>query len=499
MKNKGKRTLSEPYDYQKINWDRGYSPPQSIDLEVAVLGGCLIEQNAFQVALELLRPECFYIEAHQIIFKTMMDMDSAGIMVDNLTLMEKLKQSGQLDQIGGPYFIVKLTNDVISTAFIESHARIIIQKFILRELIKISHRIIVKSFNEEEDVFDILDEAENNFSQISIGNIKSHYSSLENLAVKRILHIENLRNKKQDVTGVPSGYRPLDVVTSGWQSGDLIILAARPSVGKTSLALNFARNASKQGFPIGIFSLEMSKEQITDRFLSMESNIELSRIRRGKMDDSEFASIAEKCLNDIHSWPILIDDEPGINIYELRSKARKMVIKDKVKMIIVDYLQLMGGFDDKRGFSREQEVSKITRDLKGLAKELQIPIIALSQMSRQIENRKNGIMEPQLSDLRESGAIEQDADMVIFLVRADYQIEDYKVDPTIIGESEAKIKKHRNGALETISFKVDWKIQKWESRDNIEYFKDKINEITVPSHPPVRSFSEPQFNDEMPF
>ena len=421
----------------------GKVPPQAKELEEAVLGAIMLEKSAFDSLVDTnLKPECFYVESHQTIFRAMMDMQQRGIPIDILTVVEELKRKEQLDAVGGPYYVTKLTNAVVSTANIDAHARIILQKFIQRELIRISGEIIGDAYEDSTDVFDLLDDSETKMFNITNNYLKKNFEDIGNVLAKAITRIDHLRQQEDDISGVTSGFASLDRITYGWQPTDLIILAARPSVGKTAFALNLARNAALHPVKptgVGFFSLEMSASQLVQRILSAESEIMLEKISRGKLEDYEYQQLHTK----------------------------RLVNKHNVGLIIIDYLQLMSGTGD-RGANREQEISNISRNLKALAKELNIPIIALSQLSRAVETRKESKM-PQLSDLRESGAIEQDADMVMFIYRPEYY-ENFQNEhgESTQGETHIKIAKHRNGALDNIKLKALLHIQKFEewSSDN---------------------------------
>ena len=445
----------------------GKLPPQARDLEEAVLGAIMLEKSAFDTIVEILKPECFYTDAHQRIFKSFQSLAQQSMPIDMLTVVEELKTKEELEEVGGPYYITKLTNAVVSTANIEAHARIILQKFIQRELIRISGEIIGDAYEDSTDVFDLLDESETKMFNITNNYLKKNYEDIGNALAKAVNRIDELRTKKEDISGVHSGFASLDRVTYGWQPTDLIILAARPSVGKTALALNLARNAALNPIkktPVAFFSLEMSASQLVQRILSAESEIALEKIARGKLEDYEYTQLHTKGIKKLEQAPIFIDDTAALNIFEFRAKARRLVNKHQVGLIIIDYLQLMSGVSD-RGTNREQEISNISRNLKALAKELNIPIIALSQLSRAVETRKESKM-PQLSDLRESGAIEQDADMVMFIYRPEYY-ENFSNEngESTRGETHIKIAKHRNGSLENIKLRALLHIQKFEEWD----------------------------------
>lgn len=454
----------------KVDVLSGKVPPQALDLEKAVLGAILMESGALDSVLDIFQdPEIFYSPSNVALFKTILKMSAENKAIDMLTVVEELNRTEELDIVGGAFYISQLTQNVVSTAHLEDHCRILWQKSVQRRLIEAGGRIIHNSFDPGLDVFDLIDNSEQLVFAISSGMVKQNYHSIHDVGIDSISKIEFLRNHPDEFTGVPTGFPSLDRITYGWQPSDLIVLAARPGVGKTALALNLARNASKNNIravPVGFFSLEMGKGQLTDRVLSSETEVFLDKIRRGKMSDQEFIKLEQAAsqLPDIY-----IDDTSGLNIFEFRSKARKMVSKHGVGLIIIDYLQLMGGNMDGYG-NREQEISMITRNLKTIARELNIPIIALSQMSRDIEKRKG---PAQLSDLRESGAIEQDADIVAFLSRDDYQQNDLEKDPAIAGNASLDIRKHRNGSLEKLVFKTDLRIQKWFEEDAYRDYIDR--------------------------
>lgn len=446
----------------------GKVPPQAKELEEAVLGAVMLEKSAFDTISEIIKPECFYIEANQLIYKAMQGLQQKSMPIDILTVVEELKMREQLDAVGGPYYVTKLTNSVVSTANIDAHARIVLQKFIQRELIRISGEIIGDAYEDSTDVFDLLDESETKMFNITNNYLKKNFEDIQNVLAKTINRIDELRTKTEDISGVPSGFPTLDRITYGWQPTDLIILAARPSVGKTAFALNLARNSAlhpTKPVPVGFFSLEMSASQLVQRILSAESEIKMEKISRGKLENYEYEQLLSKGIKKLEVAPIFIDDTAALNIFEFRAKARRLVNKHNVGIIIIDYLQLMSGTGD-RGSNREQEISNISRNLKALAKELNVPIIALSQLSRAVETRKESKM-PQLSDLRESGAIEQDADMVMFIYRPEYyEVMNNEHGESTHGETHIRIAKHRNGSLETIKLRAKLEIQKFEEWDD---------------------------------
>jgi replicative DNA helicase len=469
----------------------GKTPPQARELEVAVLGAIMIERSVFDVVCGILRAECFYVDAHQTIFRAMHALQNKNTPIDILTVVEQLKFMEMLDFVGGPYFVTKLTNEVVSTANVETHARIVLQKFIARELIRLSLETLDNAFKESMDVFDLRDKHEAGFTAIVQNNMRGDYQDASTLVAGSIERLDSLRANEGMLTGVPTGYKPMNRVTNGWQPTDLIILAARPSVGKSAVAINFAMKAAEdieKPTPVGIFSLEMSSGQLMNRIISAKAEVDLSKITRGKMENDEYVRIT-KAADKISVLGLYIDDTPGLSIVEFKSKARKMVREHKVGLIIIDYLQLMSGNNDRNN-SREQDISDISRNLKMLAKELHIPIIALSQLSRQNEKEKR---EPRLSDLRESGAIEQDADDVIFITRPAYEKEDGQVDPLILNDISFHIKKHRHGPLDTIPMKVDLSIQKVF---DLEQWKEYDKPVLTLGNQPTLNFTR---KDDLPF
>ena len=451
----------------------GKIPPQAKELEEAVLGAIMLEKDAFDNVVEILKPECFYVEAHQRIFKAMQGLANKSQPIDILTVAEELRSREELEMVGGPYYVTRLTNMVVSSANIVAHSRIILQKFIQRELIRISGEIIGDAYEDSTDVFDLLDDAESKLFEITNNHLRKNFDSIDSVLVKTIQRIEDMRHRNEDITGVPSGYASLDRVTYGWQQTDLIILAARPAVGKTAFALNLARNAAlsvSKSTPVAFFSLEMSAGQLVQRILAAESEIWLEKIARGKMEEHEMKQLYARGIQKLSQAPIFIDDTPALNIFELRAKCRRLKNKHNIGLIIIDYLQLMSGTNENKGGNREQEISNISRNLKALSKELAVPIIALSQLSREVEKRKEGNKMPQLSDLRESGAIEQDADLVMFLYRPEYyDITTNEMGENNRGETHVRIAKHRNGSLETIKLRALLHIQKFTEDEGTDF------------------------------
>lgn len=441
----------------------GKVPPQAKELEEAVLGAILLEKSAFDSVIEVLKPECFYVDANQRIFRAMQSLAQKSMPIDILTVVEELKKKEELEMVGGPYYVTRLTNSVVSAANIETHGRIILQKFIQRELIRISGEIIGDAYEDSTDVFDLLDDAEAKLFNITNNHLRKNYDSIDSVLVKTVQRIEELRHRQEEISGVPSGFSSLDKITYGWQNSDLIILAARPAVGKTAFALNLARNAALSATrptPVAVFSLEMGAGQLVSRILSAESEILLEKISRGKLEEHEMKQLYAKGIQRLAQAPIFIDDTAALNVFELRAKCRRLKNKHNLGMIIIDYLQLMSGAGGNT--NREQEISQISRSLKQLAKELNVPVLALSQLSRAVETRKEGQKMPQLSDLRESGAIEQDADMVMFIYRPEYyDITSDEMGQDNRGETHIKIAKHRNGSLDIVKLRAQLSIQKF--------------------------------------
>jgi replicative DNA helicase len=442
----------------------GKLPPQALDLEEAVLGALMLEKDALSAVIDILKPEVFYKDAHQKIFESIQKLFTASSPVDILTVCAQLRQQGDLEMIGGAFYITELTNRVASAANIEFHARIISQKFIQRELIRISTDIINQSYEDTSDVFELLDYAEKNLFDIAQNNLRRDSRKIDDIVKESLKMLEALRGKEDTLTGVPSGFTALDRVTNGWQKSDLVIIAARPAMGKTAFVLSCARNAAVQfGKPVVFFSLEMSSVQLTNRLISGESEIEQEKIRKGQLEDWEWHKLTSK-IGGLSEAPLIIDDTPALNVFEFRAKCRRLKAQYDIQMIIIDYLQLMQGKAEGKGGSgnREQEISSISRALKQVAKELNVPVIALSQLSRAVENRPGGSKKPMLSDLRESGAIEQDADMVLFLYRPEYYglDQDENGNPTA-GIGEVIIAKHRNGETGTVPLRFIGKYVKF--------------------------------------
>lgn len=428
----------------------GRLPPQAPELEEAVLGALLIDRDAVAEVIDILKPESFYHDAHQAIFKAIMVLFEKSEPVDILTVTEQLRREGDLEAVGGAWYVAELSNKVTSAANVEHHARIVSQKHIQRELISISTTIIKDAYEDTTDVLEMLDKAEKDLFSVAEQNLRRSYDDMRSLVSKAIKEIDEVRQHEDSLTGIPSGFTHLDRVTAGWQRSDLIIVAARPGMGKTAFTLAVARNAAVDFTkPVALFSLEMSSVQLVKRLISMETELTGDKIRKGTLAEHEWVQLTTK-VGKLADAPIFIDDTPAINIFELRAKCRRLKQQHDIQMVIIDYLQLMSGTPNQKAGNREQEISMISRSLKSIAKELNIPVIALSQLSRAVETR-GGTKRPQLSDLRESGAIEQDADIVVFLYRPEYYgLTEFEDNSQANGMAEIIIAKHRNGALEDV-------------------------------------------------
>lgn len=446
----------------------GKVPPQSVETEEIVLGALLLESDAFMVVSEHLKPECFYLPKHQKIYSALLNLHANLSPVDLVSVCNELSRLRWLEDVGGYVYISELTTKVASAAHIEFHARIIWQKYIQREVIRISSTIQTKSFDEASDVNEILQEAESSFFMLSQGTIKNEVKEISPIVAEALELLHKNRDRADGLTGVPSGYTALDRMTSGWQNSDLVIIAARPAMGKTAFILSMTRNMSivhRQG--VAIFSLEMANVQLVNRLIVAETEIDADKIKRGRLMPQEWVQLEQKVQNLIDA-PIYIDDTAALSIIELRTKCRRLANKYKndpekqVRMILIDYLQLMTASGMNPG-NREQEVSMISRNLKGLAKELNVPIIALSQLNRGVESRSGKDKRPQLSDLRESGSIEQDADMVLFIHRPEYygMLQDEEGNSTQ-GIAEIIIAKHRNGATGDVRLRFRSELARFE-------------------------------------
>ncbi|MBV8324670.1 replicative DNA helicase [Chryseobacterium sp.] len=428
----------------------GKMPPNAVDFERLVIGTFLIDKKGLDHSIDLLTPEVFYDPRHQVIFSTVLKLYEGNHPVDLMTIIQELKKEDKLSQAGGDHYIIDLTMGVSSSAHIEYHVRVILEKYILRSLINVSANVIDSSYKESTDVFELLDKAEQSFFEITNGTIKKGFDTANSLVKQAIDTIKSLKDK-QGLSGVPSGFRDVDKETGGWQNSDLIIIAARPAMGKTAFLLSMARNiAVGHKIPMALFSLEMASVQLITRMIASETKISSEKLRKGTLDDDEWQRLFSN-VSELENAPLYIDETPSLSIFDFRAKCRRLVMQHGVRLIMVDYLQLMTAGGGGKGVgNREQEISMISRSLKAIAKELNVPVIALSQLSRSVEARPG--KRPQLSDLRESGAIEQDADIVSFIFRPEY----YKItvwdndeegqETSTENQAELIIAKHRNGA-----------------------------------------------------
>ena len=485
----GKRVLKAT----STNKVDGKLQPQAIDLERAVLGALMIDNESLSDTIDSLHPEYFYKREHQKIFEAIVKLFNNTQPVDILTVTEELKKMGEIDFIGGLSYISELTNNIASASNTEFHARIIAEKFIKRSLISISNNIINDAFNESVDIFDLLSSAEEKLFTVTEGTLRKSYDKMSVLIKGALENIEILRNKEDTLSGIPTGFSNLDRVTSGWQASDLIIIAARPGMGKTAFALSMARNiAIDYKKAVGFFSLEMSSEQLVNRLIASEAQLVANKLRKGDLADHEMIQLHEK-IKYLSEAPIFIDDTPALTIFELRAKARRLVKNHKVGILIIDYLQLMhaGG----NAGNREQEISTISRSLKGIAKELKIPVIALSQVNRGVESRSGvGSKRPMLSDLRESGAIEQDADIVTFIYRPEYyKIFEWDNGDDSRGQAEIMIAKHRNGSLANIRLKFTAEFARFSNLDYMDDLNDNDESSSMIS---ISSSMNQDENDE---
>lgn len=464
----------------------GRMQPRDKDLEEAVLGALMLEKDAYTTVCDILKPESFYEPANQKIYEAIQQLGALQQPIDMLTVTERLRHNGTLEEVGGAVYVTELTTRVASGAHIEYHARIVAQKYLARELISFASAIEAKAFDESNDVDDLLQEAEGKLFEISQHNVKKDVTQIDPVIGQAIEQIQAAANRTSGLSGLESGYHALDKLTSGWQNSDLIIIAARPAMGKTAFVLSMAKNmAVNYNTPVAIFSLEMSNLQLVNRLISNACELEGEKIKSGRLQPTEWDKLMSR-VKHLYSAPLYIDDTPSLSVFELRTKARRLVREHNVKFIIIDYLQLMNASGMKFG-SREQEVSMISRSLKQLAKELNIPIVALSQLNRSVESRTDG-KRPQLSDLRESGAIEQDADIVCFIHRPEYYLRsDQDANGNDIrGLAEFIVAKHRSGSVDDVKLRFVARYARFENWDDNAVYTSatvgsKLNEgVTAP-------------------
>ena len=427
--------------------DIGKVPPHDEDAEQAVLGSMLTDNDAVMAAVEVLKEDAFYREDNKIIYQAILNLYSKSEPIDIITLKDELESMGKFEQVGGFEYLASLPDKVPTTANVQKYIKIVEEKSVLRNLIKTANEIIELGYNPTEDVEDIMDGAEKKIFDIMQSKNTKSYTPIKDVLVESFTNLEKLYNQKQHVTGVPTQFYDLDDKTAGLHGSELILVAARPAMGKTAFALNIATNAAlRANVPVAIFSLEMSKDQLVNRMLCSEAMVDSNKVRTGKLDEEDWTKLAE-AIGPLSEAGVYIDDTPGISVMEIRTKCRKLKMEKNIGLVVIDYLQLISG-SNKRNGSREQEISEISRSLKVLAKELNVPVIALSQLSRAVEQRDDH--RPMLSDLRESGAIEQDADIVMFLYRDDY----YNKESAEKDIAEVIIAKQRGGSTGTV--KLYW-------------------------------------------
>ena len=423
--------------------DIGKVPPHDTEAEQAVIGSMLTDKEAVASSIEVLKEDDFYREDNRIIYSAMLNLYNRAEPIDLITLKSELESMGKFEQVGGFEYLAELQEKVPTTANATKYIKIVEEKAVLRNLIKTANEIIDLGYDPTEDVEDIMEGAEKKIFNIMQDKNQKGYSPIKDILVDSFTQLEELYNRKQHITGVPTGFSDLDYRTAGLHGSELILVAARPAMGKSAFALNIATNAAVRGnTPVAIFSLEMSKEQLVNRILCSEAMVDSNKVRTGKLEDEDWGKLAE-AIGPLSETGIYIDDTPGISVMEIRAKCRKLKLEKNIGLVVIDYLQLVQG-SNKRNSSREQEISEISRSLKILAKELNVPVIALSQLSRAVEQRPDH--RPMLSDLRESGAIEQDADIVMFLYRDDY----YNEDSEKKNVAEVIIAKHRGGSTGTV-------------------------------------------------
>ena len=448
----------------------GHLQPQAIELEQAVLGALLVEKDAYYQVSEILRPDSFYDKRHQTIYEAIRRLNLEERPVDILTVTEELRRTEELDEVGGPYYVAQLSGMVASSAHIEYHARIIAQKALARQLITYTSGIQTKAFDATQDVDELMQEAEGKLFELSQQNVRKEYTQIDPVIKEAYEMLQRAAARSDGMSGIASGFHALDKITSGWQNSDLVILAARPAMGKTAFALSMAKNiAVDQQIPVALFSLEMANVQLVNRMIVNVCEIKGETLKSGQLKPFEWGQLDVR-IKSLYGAPLYVDDTPSLSVFELRTKARRLVREHGVRLLMIDYLQLMNASGMNFG-SRQEEVSTISRSLKGLAKELNMPILALSQLNRGVENREGGDKRPQLSDLRESGAIEQDADMVIFIHRPEYyKLYRDEAGNDLRGKAEIIIAKHRNGAVGNIllTFRGEYARFQNPDSDNVE-------------------------------
>lgn len=454
----------------------GKMPPHDIEFEEAVLGAILVDKDALQNVVEILKPEHFYKEANQMVYSAILRLNAQMAPIDIKTVQEELKRVGELEKVGGLLYVVSLTSRVATAVNIEYHAKLIFQKYLQRSLIHLGGDLVTSGYDETKDVADLLEEAEDKLFTLSQGSMKKEVVQIGSVVSVAINQMHEAAKREDKLSGIPSGFRGIDEITLGWQPATMVVIAARPAMGKTAFVLSMARRmAIDYRLPIAMFSLEMSNVELVKRIMTAETEIPSEKIKSGRLTPEEWQHFDSQ-IDRVVNAPIYIDDTPGLSVFDLRSKARILKKKHDIKCIIIDYLQLMTASAMKPG-SRQEEVSMISRSLKGLAKELDIPVIALSQLNRSVEQRTssvgNGIdsKRPQLSDLRESGAIEQDADMVCFIHRPEYyHILDDGKGNSLVGMAQFIIAKHRSGRIDDVLLKFRAELIRFEEPDNLQAY-----------------------------
>ena len=448
----------------------GRLQPQELEFEKSVLGALLLEKDAYSLISDILTPESFYDPRNQKVYSAISKLHVSQHPVDILTVVEQLRTDGTFDEVGGVAYLSSLTQNIVSSSHIEYHARVIAQKSTARELISYSANVQDKAFDPTQDIDELMQEAEGSLFKLSQKKLKKDYQQIDSVITEAYEMLHKAAERTDGMSGIASGFHALDRMTSGWQNSDLVILAARPAMGKTAFALSMAKNiAVDQNIPVALFSLEMSNVQLINRVIVNTCEIKGEKIKSGQLEDYEWAQLDNK-IKDLIGKPMFVDDTPSLSVFELRTKARRLVKEHGVRLIMIDYLQLMNASGMSFG-SRQEEVSTISRSLKGLAKELNIPILALSQLNRGVENRPGGentldSKRPQLSDLRESGAIEQDADMVIFIHRPEYySLNKDENGNDLRGKAVIIIAKHRNGAVGDVLLNFKGQYARFENQD----------------------------------
>lgn len=466
----------------------GRKPPSDVATEAAVLGAILIAKDAYSLVCDILRPESFYDPRHQLIYEAVQTLGAAQQPIDFITVINQLEKNESLEQAGGRAYIVGLTTNIGSAAHVEYHARIVMQKYLARELITFGAKVQGEAFDESNDIEEVMQATEGKLFELSQRNVKKDVTQIDPVIMQAVAQMEASANRASGLSGLESGFRDLDALTSGWQNSDLIIIAARPAMGKTAFVLSMAKNmAVNYNIPVAVFSLEMSNLQLVNRLISNVCELDGAKIKSGQLTPLEWQQTLSR-LNALYGAPLYIDDTPSLSVFELRTKARRLVREKQIKFIIIDYLQLMNASGMKYG-SREQEVSMISRSLKQLAKELNIPIVALSQLNRSVESRSES-KRPQLSDLRESGAIEQDADMVCFIHRPEYYLRSGQdaQGNDIRGLAEFIVAKHRSGKVDDVKMRFRSSFARFENWEEVsttsgfgEVRSQNVGAVAMPS------------------